>query len=306
MGERSGDGGLSLVKKQWSGTGTFLQADGAEAQVFLRTRLHRRAQEKERLALQQVQQVQTIPAPKFLGIIQKAGKTETTLVQSYIDGVDLAQLLSPFGRPPSPVAYCHLPVDESQLLASMQALGKVIAHLHAIKMDQFGEILPGSKPLRDGRAFTLQTVHMLLKRGVDRGWLSHALACRVGRWIEQQVASFPAEEPASFVHSDLHPGNIRLVQEAGGGWQLQGVIDFEHAKYWYPEYDLVVLQWHLSQFMVLWNAFLGEYGQLNPTRMQFFEMIKLLMIISGHPPVDLYSQWARTKLRALQSQICLY
>jgi aminoglycoside phosphotransferase (APT) family kinase protein len=294
------DGSVSLAKRNWSGTGIFIQADGTEEQVFLRTRLHR--QEKERLALQQVQRVHTIPAPRFLGMLQKEGQAETTLLQSYMQGVDLAQLLPLHGRPPPPVAYRHPPEEGNEpcLLAAMRTLGKAIAHLHAIKTDYFGELLPGGSSPREGRAFTLQKVNLLLKRGRDRGWLHQDLACRIGTWIKQQVIVFPEEERASLVHSDLHPGNIRVARGTQGEWQLQGVIDFEHAKYWYPEYDLVVLQWHLSPHPMLWDAFLCEYGQLNPARMQFFEIIKLMMIVSGHPPTDLYSQWARAKLLAFQ------
>ncbi len=284
--------------------GIFTQADGTEERVFLRTRSHH--QEKERLALQKIQHIHTVPAPRFLGMIQKEREPGTILLQSYMPGIDLANLLSADGRPPSPVAYDSLPVDEYRLITPIRELGKAIAQLHTIKTDQFGDLLPGSMTEQDGRVFTLQKVSTFLQRGLDRGWIHQNVARHVSAWIEQHIAVFPDVEHASLVHSDLHPGNIRVRQDTGGKWQFQGVIDFEHAKYWYPEYDLVVLLWHLGQNAMLWEAFLHGYGQLNPVRMQLFEVVKLIMIVSGHAPTGPYGQWAHAKLRAIQHELGLY
>jgi len=160
-------------------------------------------------------------------MIQREREPGTILLQTYVPGVDLAHLLPADGRPPSSVEYRYTSVDEYHLIAPIRALGKAVAHLHTIKSDQFGDLLSNSTTEQDGKVFTLQRVGMLLKRGLDRRWIHHKVAHHIRSWIEQHIAVLPDEEQASLVHSDLHPGNIRMIQGADGAWQLQGMIDFE-------------------------------------------------------------------------------
>src|SRR5713226_1563910 len=139
---------MSFVKRNYFDVGTFTQADGTEERVFLRARSHH--QEKERLALQHIQQIQAIPVPRFLGMIQKEREPGTILLQSYVQGVDLATLLPTDGRPPSPVAYRYVPIGVPTLIPPIRELGKAVAHLHAIKTEQFGDLLPASMIERNG------------------------------------------------------------------------------------------------------------------------------------------------------------
>jgi len=57
---------------------------------------------------------------------------------------------------------------------------------------------------------------------------------------------------------------------------------------------------------MLWDSFLHEYGQLDPVRMQLFERVKLIMIVSGHAPTNLYGQWAHAKLKAIQHEVDIH
>jgi aminoglycoside phosphotransferase (APT) family kinase protein len=283
-----------------TGVGVFTHADGTEEQVFLRTRPY--DQERERIVLQRLQQVHLIPAPRFLGMMTQENAQQTMLIQSYVPGVDLATLLPPEGRPPARMDYPYTPIELHRLVEPLQALGRAIAHLHAIKATHFGSVSGDAAAEYHGTYFTYNTIETLLKRGRAHGWLSSEEVDHLRDWIRRHLSLFAADEQASLVHADLHPGNIRVQQGSDGAWHLQGVVDFEHAKYWYPEYDLVVLHWHLGQHTMLWDAFLHGYGPLHGARMQFFAIAKLLMIVSGHPPADRYAQWAHTTLRTLHAE----
>jgi len=102
------------------------------------------------------------------------------------------------------------------------------------------------------------------------------------------------QEKPCLVHTDLHPGNIRLREN---DFALAGVLDFEHAKGWLAEYDLALLHWHLGED--LWPAFREGYGTYSPKRLRLFEVIKLLMIIEGRDLQHLYGKWACEKLATL-------
>ena len=290
---------VELVFNRQTIVGTAQFAGGEKAPVFLRVR--QKPQLQEQTALHLLQQ-QGIDAPRVLGILTFAH--ETVLMQNYVDGVDLAALLpSEKQRPPLPTPVEHWsPCAVDQLEKGVRELGVYLRRQHAIKLPHFGHLVTEdpNPHLRDARLYTFQEGKHALQRCVEVGWVTPASAFRLLSWIERQSSLIQPEEQSCLIHSDLHTGNIRFVK-VDDKWQLASIIDYEHAKGWLPEYDLVLLKWHLGE--ALWMAFLQEY-QLGPvlgTRFELFEVIKLLIIMSVRQRDSTYGRWASTMLTSITS-----
>jgi aminoglycoside phosphotransferase (APT) family kinase protein len=273
--------------------------------VFLRFRTSN--QEKERIALQLLQQHDPFPAPHFLGSVHV--EQGTLLIQSYIDGIDLAELLPEHPeQPPLPRESCsgvsHIAPEE--LHTAMEGLGLAVRRLHRTPLTQFGH-LSGRNPNphhHNAQLFTLQEVQHALEQCVRSEWIPQEEATSWERWLHRQCEHIGTNETPCLVHADLHTANIRVrLSSSQEGWQFAGLIDFEHAKAWLPEYDLVMLHWQINTiYPNLWNAFLRGYGDnlLSCTeRLRLFEMVKLLMILSGHDRETAYGQWARKMITTL-------
>lgn len=276
--------------------GRITLSDGSSEPVFIRYRPG--SQARERVALDMMQ-LYGVPAPRFRASIEVPGGE--FFVQSLVPGVDLDQLLPPSPlRPVLPGTGAHDHTCQTSvysLVAAMEEFGNICACMHVIQAPDFGNLVGDVYFDSNGVAFTLAKSDLLLAKSVQRGWLSLRERDIISKWLHERVSRLYDGECASFVHADLHPANIRL-QERNGQWHVNGIIDFEHAKGWFAEYDLVVVRWHLVDD-TLWSAFVREYGDIDEERMETFEVIKLLMILSGWPLGYPYAQWAFDKLQGI-------
>jgi Ser/Thr protein kinase RdoA (MazF antagonist) len=172
-------------------------------------------------------------------------------------------------------------------------------------MEHYGH-LTGSNPnpyRQQAQLFTLQETHQALERCLQSQWLEPQEVSAWRTWLDRQCEYIRGDERPCLVHADLHVANIRFQQKSPQKtWELAGIIDFEHAKAWLPEYDLVLLRWQVHAVSShLWDAFVRGYGHdsfPSPERMRLFEVIKVLMVLGSHGKDTAYGQWAWKVLTA--------
>ena len=204
---------MTNFEKRLNTLGLFVLPDGRQEQAFLRFRAQ--PQEKERVALQFVANY-PIPASQFLGMIQipEACALIHVLIQTYIEGIDLDELLpASKERPILPgegASQRSRPVSPDIDLSSLvEELGRVISKLHHVETPGFGSLVSSSRT--DGVAFTLEKVQVLLRKSVERGWLSSHDMVPISTWLSERIALFREEERPCFVHSDLHPAKKKAI-----------------------------------------------------------------------------------------------
>src|SRR5215469_15251736 len=106
------------------GTGVLTIGGNIQEMVFLRYRNSVSSCEQERNALLLIQQHGKVAAPAFIGMLQTS--KGTTMFQSYLNGVDLASLLSYSDtQPPLPPTYAIKPFNNVgiDLATAMEDLG---------------------------------------------------------------------------------------------------------------------------------------------------------------------------------------
>jgi len=155
----------------------------------------------------------------------------------------------------------------------------------------------------DARAFTYQEARHYLERGMVTGWLRADETAAVDSWLRRRLPLIDPAAATCLVHNDLHPGNIRVVADVDGAWQVSGVVDWEMARGWLPERDLATLSWHLGgAHSRLWSAFESGYGgggTAQRERQLVFDMVNALGAMAYSPPQAPWGRWCAARVAAL-------
>ncbi len=179
------------------------------------------------------------------------------LVQEWISGTTLADVLSGSGSPPTDTVWAEL--------------ARQIARFHA--QANIGE--PGHSVTAEQR---LGELTGLLEQGRAVGCVPDALAHRVTRWATGAVAGLRAYDSV-VVHEDLHPGNILLTADGG-----VALLDFDHSRHSDTAHDFVKLtRWCIPserEFGILLTAYWKERGTAEETdflrRLAFYRVLSLV------------------------------
>jgi hygromycin-B 7''-O-kinase len=90
---------------------------------------------------------------------------------------------------------------------------------------------------RDWRGFIERQARDSVERqracGANPEWLDS-----LPEYIAQRLPLLPANYELVFLHGDIHAGNL-LLTEAGGHWQIEGLIDFGDSLCGFQEYEFV-------------------------------------------------------------------
>lgn len=128
-------------------------------------------------------------------------------------------------------------------------LGSVVAALHGIRFEGFGEL--GD----DGRLMTPVSLHEALAQRARVFIHDAALREDFLRILAERRALFAGVERACLVHEDLHGYNIVLDEEPSG-WEISAVLDFDKAWAGHAEIDLARLElWTGMTAPAFWEAY---------------------------------------------------
>lgn len=212
----------------------------------------------------------TLPVPRVLGAGLWRDTCQPYLLLSMLPG-------APPGR--------GLPwLGQVERLRFSRQLGRLMAMLHDVPppVPGFGTWVaadppPGAEPagaswrLADPRdrpgilSYEREGFTRVVRRCLREGWLSDEAASAARRFVERRMAFFREDEPAVFVHHDLHADNT-LLEGEGGSLAITGLLDFEHARGRAAEYDWVMALWSLPE-----DGTSADYSRVGPLRRAFME-----------------------------------
>lgn len=126
-------------------------------------------------------------------------------------------------------------VPESRRDALAEETGRLLARLHGIELERFGELPGVPGPREDSwRACVERFFETVLREAVEARAFDEAEAARFHALFEREAPRLEAIASARLVHRDFHYSN--LMQDRG---RLTGVLDFEWALAGDPEADLL-------------------------------------------------------------------
>jgi aminoglycoside phosphotransferase (APT) family kinase protein len=161
----------------------------------------------------------SVPAPSVVA----ADESQRMLALTKLDGVMVGSL----GE-----------LEESVLCDINRQIGRMLAALHEVELDEFGYVGVGG--VVDGHATNLDYMRFQfakkLREFVELGGDAD-LATSVERYAASREELLEGCERPSFCHNDCHYANV-LVLPAEGGWRISGLIDFENTVAGDPLLDL--------------------------------------------------------------------
>ncbi|MBI4225741.1 aminoglycoside phosphotransferase family protein [Candidatus Roizmanbacteria bacterium] len=162
-----------------------------------------------------------VPASTYLGQDESG---DTAILQEEIPGIDLDQLV----RQPGTVS-----VDN--LMHIVKQAGISLARIHGLKSASYGDLLLNYPERYSSwlECFTVD-VRKRLSRGMRLGILNQKHA----DYFEERLGSSALNDNDSvptLCHNDFGFKNIIIDM---GTTEIVGLIDFEDARYWIPEWDL--------------------------------------------------------------------
>jgi aminoglycoside phosphotransferase (APT) family kinase protein len=131
-------------------------------------------------------------------------------------------------------------------------LGEVVARVHSIAFDAFGDLEPAGG-VRDGSAYA----QALAARAARRVGDARRLAL-FEQQIHQHAAVLSGVVRAAMTHEDLNHYNL-LVTRRSGVWHFAALLDLDSAWAGNPESDLAKLElWRGMQHPAFWVTYTAE------------------------------------------------
>lgn len=153
-------------------------------------------------------------------------------------------------------------------------MGRYLAKLHSIPLGKFGEFF-GDDPSASisEKGYTVARVVEWLKVCKENSLLDESTIVELERFVGQtQVLNC---EKACFVHGSYHARNIN-VEEGIAGFHVTGVLDFEHAQGWSPEWDMATLFGYVfDTHPALVKGFLDGYTDVGNLPDNFWDRIEI-------------------------------
>ncbi|QMU69774.1 phosphotransferase family protein [Streptacidiphilus sp. P02-A3a] len=239
---------------------------------------------------------QRLPVPRPLGRLTLSGQQYA--VYSRIGDRDLQEVLPTGGSTPPlpPGTEPRGAVEPAALDALPEQLGRLLAELHRVPAPADGPEWhgdPGFRLLTDARAgeaasHTERELDRALRRAAEHGLATARQQAAARRALESAEGSGP--HALGFVHFDPHPRNVRIATRDGRP-SLAGLIDFKNAQYWYPEFDLVVADWHLAAAPAAAARFRSAYetargARTDPRLLRLCETVRLAFVLANAPNRD--------------------
>lgn len=134
-------------------------------------------------------------------------------------------------------------LNASELRDAYRQIGQVVATLHGIPFDQFGDVAPdGTVPF--GQQYVPALAERARRRIPNRAYAERFIAL-----LHERGYLFADVTDSRLTHEDLNPNNI-LFNNERNRWELSGILDYESAWAGCHESDLAKLE--------LWRGMTGE------------------------------------------------
>ena len=170
-------------------------------------------------------------------------------------------------------------MPKSEQIQITKEMGKLIKKIHLIKLKKFGRIHANGY-IKSDEAFKFRQVGEIPSFNVfSREWLIDHLKDfarllsykHINKNFMKQMFLFYLDNlehieykgKPTLIHGDFHQGHI-FIEKNKDNWKITGLIDFEFAQSYSPEYDFIKL--HRNNFFdipELKHALIQGYGLIN-------------------------------------------
>jgi aminoglycoside phosphotransferase (APT) family kinase protein len=183
-------------------------------------------------------------------------------------------------------------LPKSEKIQITEELGKLLSKIHSIKLETFGEVQENGhiksdmedtfKFRKEGEPLQFNPFlrEVLVAGGKDFSRLiayKHLTAEFVAEYIKylyKNLDKIDYEEYPVLCHGDFHQGHI-FIEKTNDNYKIIGLIDFEFARAYPPEYDLLKL--HRNGFFddpELKQALIKGYGKINESAVEIHRLIR--------------------------------
>lgn len=176
---------------------------------------HRNCFEREKKALEFVQQKTALPVPEIIA----AGEIEGF---SYLATTQLGGHLM--------TRQTWLDLQPVEQIGVIRQLAEGLRELHSHN--------PSAIDF-DWRKFVEYQSSTTVERQ-QAGGVNSAVMERLPSYLEESLPLVPKNLPPVFLHGDIHFGNLRLLK-TGGNWKISGVFDFADSLKGFHEYDFLAI-----------------------------------------------------------------
>ena len=221
-------GSIDAIEPLAGGMGSAVfgvRVDGAEVVVKIYPDVARPGMHKELWVCEFLaQRAPSLPVPKVLAVDESGSLIPQAFsVLTRLDGVYLRSQLER--------------LSNRDVVDVYRQMGSTLRVLHDVDLAHFGEVMPGrGSRYPSNRAFMLGQFELSLKTFQRLGG-DGAFHTRLAAHVRERHELLPEIDRASFCHNDGHDANM-LVTRSRHGWELSGVLDFEHALAGDPLFDL--------------------------------------------------------------------
>ncbi|MBZ2197430.1 phosphotransferase family protein [Occultella gossypii] len=154
-------------------------------------------------------------------------------------------------------------------------IGELTRAVHEIAMPGFGYLTTELvDPAPDNAAYMTALFTRHLAQFADLGG-TPATHRRAVEWVADRARLLGLCEAPTLCHNDLHEGNV-MVERAGSGWRVTGLVDVENAIAADPLMDLAkTVQYELTRSPVKVAGLLAGYGSLPASGLARIELYRL-------------------------------
>ena len=218
----------------------------------------------------------SIPVPKIYAFHHPENKEEGYMIMEKIKGIRLDTIWEALGK--------------EEKLEITKKIGKLLSSIHSIKFDKFGIIKEKGEIKTDAAFYFRQQGERIqfspflreyliqnlkdIARLLSYKHVSPEFISKFMYYIVKNLEIIDYSDKPTLVHGDLMPGHI-FVEKKDGNYEITGIIDFEFAMSYSPEWDFIKL--HRKGFFddsELKNALAIGYGK--PLKEKTIEVHRLL------------------------------
>lgn len=123
-----------------------------------------------------------------------------------------------------------LKIPETEQILFAAKLAKGLRRIHELDANMF---------VSDWASFVENHIETFIERQIAHG-VNQKILDALPTFIEENLKFIPKNPRQTFMHGDVHFGNLRLLKTTGG-WKILGLFDFADSRVGFHEYDFLAV-----------------------------------------------------------------
>lgn len=162
-----------------------------------------------------------------------SGKTDFTIPEiietGEIENLNYALMTQISGISMTRADWLKIPDNERILFAGKLAKG--LKQIHLLGADSFDS---------DWKNFVEDRAETFIERQIAHG-VNLKILDALPQFIEENLKLIPVNPRKTFMHADVHFGNLRLQKDSKNEWKISGLFDFADSRVGFHEYEFLAV-----------------------------------------------------------------